>query len=250
MEIKSLIKSLLNINKRVDLFELPTKGLFYPDDFKMWIKKANIDDITEYEYQFRNDDLGSILNKLGKIIRNNTIFSSSYSYDDIKSVDRIYLFIEIVKFTNNKSFFVDAGLGNKVEFCKKTFNYSSLGEYEKFYDPDNKCLNIDGFKYTLPTIGAERCITNYILSKSGDPDAEKYENYLYDFIYFLGQKSHLFESEIDNLINIFNFDMSDSDKIKISNITKSLSYIQKYSLMVDYKVIDLSSILTLDRVWN
>ncbi len=249
MILKSIINSILRLNKIVDLQTLPTQGLFYPDDFKMWIKKANIDDITEYEYQFKNDDLGTILNKMGKIIRNNTIFSSGYYYDDIKSVDRIYLFIEIVKFTNNKPFLVDVGMGSKVEFSNKTFNYFDLGNNIEYYDNTNKCISIDGFKYTLPTIGTERCITNYIISKSGGPDVEKYEKYSYDFIYFLGQKSNLSESEIDNLINIFNHDLSDDDKEKISSITKSLSYIQKYSLMVDYKVIDLSSFLTLDKVW-
>jgi hypothetical protein len=48
-------------------------GLFYNDDFNIWIKKADIEDIIEYEYKYKKDDIGSIINRVKKIVNKNVI---------------------------------------------------------------------------------------------------------------------------------------------------------------------------------
>jgi len=40
MNLSNLIKGLLNLEKEVNIKTLPSQGLFYKDDFKLKIKKA------------------------------------------------------------------------------------------------------------------------------------------------------------------------------------------------------------------
>ena len=106
MNISNILKSILNLQKRIDVNGLPSMGLFYKNDFEIWIKRAEMSDIIEYEYEFKRDDLGSILYKLKRIVEKNVTFSGKYTFNDIKSVDIIFIFIEIVKFTNNTPFLI------------------------------------------------------------------------------------------------------------------------------------------------
>jgi hypothetical protein len=249
MGILNILKSILNINKKIDLKTLPSQGLFYPPEFDLWIKKANIDDITEYEYEFA-EDMGTILSKLKKIVKNNTILSNGFTFDDIKSMDIIFVFIEIVKFTNSKPFFLHDKTKSKIEFSEQTFNYFDPKTIQDVYNPIERNVQIDGFRYTVPTMGVESCITNFIISKSFTPDSKKYETYSYDFIYFLGQKNNISNDEIENLIQIFNHDMDEDDKQKVRKIIHDLSFIASYSLIKDSQIIGLSSSINLQSVWK
>lgn len=249
MSISNLLKSLLNIHKKIDLKNLPSQGLFYPEGFEIWIKKAHIDDITEYEYQF-TEDMSSILAKLKKIVKNNTFFSDGYVFEDIKSMDIIFVFIEIVKFTNNKPFYLHDKSKNRIEFSEKTFNYFDQKVIENIYSPRDRNIQVDGFKYTLPTIGIENCITNFIISKSYTPESQKYETYSYDFIYFLGHKNNVSCEELENLVQIFNYDMEERDREKVRKLVTDLSFLAGYSLVKDSQIIGLSSSIDLQSVWK
>ncbi len=249
MNISNLIKSLLNIHKKIDLKKLPSQGLFYPNDFELEIKKASIDDITEYEYQF-TEDLGTIIHKLKKIVQNNTILPNKFTFEDIKSMDLIFIFIEIVKFTNNKPFYLYDQFKNKIEFSDKNFNYFDQNLIMDFYSPKEKNIQIDGFKYTIPTAGIENCISNFIISKSFTSESKKYEAYSYDFIYFVGQKRFMSNDEMENLVQIFNYDMDDNDKEKVRKIVHDFSFLAGYSLVKDSQIIGLSSNLDLQSVWK
>jgi hypothetical protein len=249
INLSNVFKSLLNINKKINLNDLPSQGLFYPNNFELSIKKASIDDITEYEYQF-SEDIGTILFKLKKIVKNNTILSEGFGFDDIKSMDIIFIFIEIVKFTNNKPFYLYDSLKNKIEFSEKNFNYFDKKLINDIYSPKEKNIQIEGFKYTLPTIGIETCLSNFIVSKSYTPESKKYETYSYDFIYFVGQKNSMSNEEMENLIQIFNYDMEESDREKVRKIVHDLSFLAGYSLIKDSQIIGLSSNIDLQKVWK
>lgn len=256
MSLLSIIKGILNINKKVDVKKLPSQGLFYKDDFEIHIKKAEIADIIEYEHKYDSEDLGIIINRLKKIVEKNVIVSNGYSYNDIKSIDIVFLFLEIVKFTNNKpielSFFNDTiGKEESISFDYNTFNYFELDEkiMDK-YDHINKEFNFDGYKYSVPCIGTENSLTNFLVSKSFDPASAVYNDYSYDFLYFLGHKPHLTYDEIENLIQIFNFDIEDSEKKNIRKIIKNMSVIGKYSLKKDQQIIDVTAKIDLASIWK
>lgn len=144
MSLSNVIKSLLNLQKKVDIKSLPSQGLFYKDDFEVWVKKADVGDIIEYEYNYIKDDLSIVLSRLKRIVEKNTILSRGYSFSDIKSIDIVFLFLEIVQFTKNKpikvSYFNDEiGKIDNINFGKESFNYFKPNEeLMKFYDNSEK----------------------------------------------------------------------------------------------------------------
>lgn len=256
MNLSNLIKGILNLQKKLDKKILPSQGLFYKDDFEIFIKKADISDIIEYEHGYIKDDVSIVINKIKLIVEKNTYFSQDYSFNDIKSIDIIFIFLEIVRFTKGESikikyFNEDSGREDFIEFGSNHFNYFTIDDdIMKYYNSIEKTFEIDGYKYTIPTIGIENSLTNYLISKSYDQDALKYNKLSYDFTYFLGTKNHLSFSEIDNLIQIFNFDMDESEKIKVKKIIKKFLPIQKYSLKRGDKIIDMNSKIDLEKIWR
>lgn len=256
MSLTNILRGILSLNKKIDIKTLPSQGLFYKDDFELWIKKADVEDIIEYEYQYEKEDLGLVITRVKRIVENNVILSKPYSYFDIKSIDIVYLFLEVVKFTNNKKidikYFNDIiGKDELISFDSSNFNYVKLdNKLLKSYDTLDREFVIDGFRYSVPCIGVENSLTNFLISKSNDENADVYNNYSYDFLYFLGHKSNLSFSEIDNLIQIFNCDLTDDDREKVENIVKSFSKIGKYSLKKDSKVIDVAAKIDLEKIWK
>lgn len=256
MEIlQNIFKSMLTQKKEVDLEKLPSMGLFYKNDFKIWIKKASIEDIIEYEYNYQKEDLGSIISRVKKVVKKNTILSNGYSYNDIKSLDIVFLFLSIVRFTNNKDIEIKHldtnGSIINLKFSEETFNYADLdSETMSLYNDQSKEFIIDGFRYSPPSIGIENSITNYLISRSNTPGNEKYSEYNYDFLFFLGHKNTLSEDEIENLIQIFNYDITESDSKKIGEIITKFSNIGKYQLKRKSTIIDITAKIDLEKIWN
>ena len=256
MNLISLVKNLLNLQKKINTKILPSQGLFYKDDFEIWIKKADMEDIIEYEYDYIKDDIGVIIHKVKKAAQKNIVLSYGYTFDDIKSIDIIFLFLEIVKFTKGESIklsYIDENTGKDdiIEFGHNNFNYFKIDDrLMKYYDSEHKQFLIDGYKYSLPSIGVENSLTNFLISKSDSPNAMMYNDYFYDFTYFLDDKSELSFSEIENLIQIFNSDLDKVEMDKINNIMKTFLPIQSYSLKRDGRVIEISSKIDLEKIWK
>jgi hypothetical protein len=178
MSLTSIIKGILNIQKKIDLKTLPSQGIFYNDGFEIYIKKANLEDIIEYEYDYDEEQLGSVISKIKKIVEKNTTITPPNTYNDVKSIDIVFLFLEIVKFTNNKpiniAFFNDLlAKEEHIKFESTNFNYFQLDEkiLEK-YDSETKEFNFEGFKYSVPSIGVENALTQFLISKSLTKNSE------------------------------------------------------------------------------
>lgn len=254
MSIANLLKALLSTEKKIKKTELPSQGLFYKDDFEIKIKKAKQEDIIEYKENYIKDDLGSIINEIKKIVKKNVIISEGYSFLDIKSIDVVFLFLEIVSLTkgNVLTFNIhDDNLGYiNIELKPENFNYFFINhKLMKKYNKVEKCFEIDGFKYTLPSIGIENSLTDFLISKVNEPDAKKYNYYFYDFTNFVGNKNLLTHQEVENLINVFNFDIDDSDMSIIKKILKTFEPIQRYSFIRDGYIIEITSKIDLEKIW-
>lgn len=256
MNLVNLLKGLLNLQKKLEVKNLPSQGLFYNEDFEISIKKAQVEDIIEYEHNYIKDDLSVVISKLKKVVEKNSIFSNAYEFNDLKSIDIVFLFLEIVKFTKGKAvnltyFDDELGKENMIEFSSNYFNYFRLNEeIMKHYEKSTREFLIDDFKFSLPSIGVENCITNYLISKSDENDAIKYNDYNYDFIFFLGNKRKINFEEIENLIQIFNEDLEIEDRKKIKKIVKLFQPIQRYSLKRGNKVIEINSKIDLEKIWK
>jgi len=109
---------------------------------------------------------------------------------------------------------------------------------------------MSGYKYSLPAIGIENSLTNFLIDKSNKPDAHIYSGIFYDFMYFLLDKNSLTFTEIENLIQIFNYDLDKSEIKKIKKILNIFLPLQKYSLIKDGKVIEMDSKIDLEKIWK
>jgi hypothetical protein len=193
----NLFKCFFNAQRKIDVGLLPSQGLFYKDDFLLWIKKADVQDIIEYEHNYVKDNIGIILEKIKRLVEKNIIISSNYKFVDIKSIDIIFIFFEIVKFTKNKSvsliyFNDETGKDEPIEFSSETFNYFKIeGELNQSYNKIDKSFDLNGYKYSLPSLGIENSLTNFLINKSIDPEAAKYKTLNYNFTYFLGHKNNV-----------------------------------------------------------
>lgn len=250
--ISGLINSILKYKKEIKTRNLPSQGFFYKDDFKIYIEKASMDSIVEYQYSYKRDNIGNIISNIKNVVKKHTSFSKGYSFEHIKSIDIIYIFLEIVKFTNKKDILIPyvenlSGKEGNVKFSHETFNYFTFDvSLMKYYDADEAEFKIKGYRFSIPCIGVEDSLTKF-LSKKTDI---VYNQYNYDFMYFLSGKSSLSDDEIDNLIQIFSFDIDDSERELIMNIIEKFKGMMNYSLRKGSDVIDINSTLDLENVWN
>jgi hypothetical protein len=252
MNLYDYVKNIFIKKKKIDVKELPSQGFFYEENFQLYIKKATDKDIEYYKDGFIPTDLGVILNKIKNIVMNNVI--SNYDFDYIRSIDMIFIFFEIVKFTKNKSYdiiYFDLN-GNKknIEFSSKYFNYFDFNQYKNNWNKIDRCFDINGYKYSLPSISAENCLTDFLHYRSIEGNPEKWNKYNYDFIYFLGKKEFITFDEIENLIQIFNYDLSEEESNKVVDIIKSFRKLQRYTLMDNGFEVDLSTRINLQDVWK
>ena len=256
MRLTNFIRRIFIKKKKVEIKNLPSQGLFYKDDFNISIKRVNIKEITEYENNYDRENLGLVLGRLKKIVENNIVISKGYSFKHIKSIDVIFIFLEIVRFTKEKpvqlEYFNDEiGAIDKIDFDEKNFNYCRLNEETMSdWDSNQKCFVINGYKFSLPSIGIENSLTNFLINKSYDEDSSNYTDYSYNFTYFLGDKEFLTFEEIENLIQIFNFDMEDDEVEKIDHLVRRFIPLQRYSLIKNNKVIEMSSKINLQEIWK
>ena len=254
MKIFHFFKNLFIKSKKLDIGILPSQGYFYDDKFSIFIKKAKLEDISEYEVDFVREDLSSILRKIKRVVKKNVIIKGDYSFEYIKSIDIIFIFFEIVKITRNKiidiTYFDDYGGEFKVDFGSKSFNYYNFNNIINNWDSKTRDFLVNGYKYSLPSMGVENSLTQFLINKSYEEDSEKYNGYRYSFVYFVGSKENLTTEEIENLIQIFNYDM-DSDEIeKIDKVIKSFSSLQRYTLKKGDKIIEITSRINLETIWK
>ena len=255
MNLCNILRKFCNSKKVIDKSKLPSQGLFYKDDMVIQIKRASDDHISNYEDKFVKENLSLIIQKVKKIVEDNIILTNGYIFEDIKSIDVVFLFLEIVKFTKNNvislNYTDDTGKAENIEFNTESFNYYKLSDdIMTLYNKEDKYFEINNYKYSLPSIGIENCLTQFLLNISGTPGSGKYNKYSYDFTYFLSDRNFLGFDEIDNLIQIFNFDIDNEEKLKIKRIIQIFSPLQRYSLIKEGKEIEINSKIDLGNIWK
>jgi len=71
-----LLRGIFNLTKNIDIKTLPSQGLFYKDDFKISIKRADVEDIIEYEHNYIKDNVGVVISKLKHLVKKNIKIST------------------------------------------------------------------------------------------------------------------------------------------------------------------------------
>jgi len=247
MNLLNIIKGvILSKGVDVDIKKLPSQGIFYNSDMKISISPVSDGDIEEYEMGYNPADILGSIKRLKEIVKKYTKISGGYVFKDLKNIDIIYLFLEIVKLTTRRPiylFFFDSYVGKvkRIKFSEKSFKYFDFNTYMELFDRESKQFIIDGFKFSIPSIGVEESLSNFLIGL--DKDKYKYyDNLSYKFIYFLGNKSELSKDEIDNLISLFNEDMTDRDKSIIMDICLKFEDLNTYKIKTKMGLISVSSI--------
>lgn len=257
MNVLKFFKDILKKKEReiLNLNELPSRGLFYKDDMVITMSKCTVDDISLYEKIYNPADLMITLNLMRYIIKACLTFNKKYTYKDLKSADVVYIFFKIVKYTTDRGInipFFDERISavNSIEFGSESFNYFDYTPYMDVYNKDKKELLLDGYSLSLPTVGAEESLIKFITHKSDEIDTDELVNYSYDFMYFLGNKSKLSFKEVDNLIIIFNSDLSDKEKSIVRNIVNKFNNMVSYSVKRDSDIIPIKHKIDLSNIWK
>lgn len=171
------------------LEDLPSKGRFYRDDFRISIRSASTKEIREWstldENNIRDIDekLNSILTSCVKI----QFGAQRGSYKDFLEEDRLYVILRIKELTykdgENKLMMPVKGRNCPTSTCKsqtaeelRTDNIQFQDEHEtigKYYDFENRCYSVQTKNHgtiTLspPNIGVMRAVTTYIGERESD----------------------------------------------------------------------------------
>ena len=90
MNLIKLIRNLLTSKVKIDVKKLPSQGFFYNDDFEIYIKKADINDISEYESDYNKENLSSVLRKLKKIVEKTQVAKQNDGKTEAQILNTFY----------------------------------------------------------------------------------------------------------------------------------------------------------------
>ena len=169
--------------RNIPLTDLPSQGRYYPDNTKITIRAARVDEIHEFS-SINEEDASDVIDKMTYIVSKCVkIYYGNVlgHYKDLINADRIVLILKIRELT-----FKEGLRGIKIPVpsdacstsgCKPqdfieftsgmlTF-YKPAPELEKYYDPENKCYNIQTKSYGtitlyITTIGVTQAISSWI----------------------------------------------------------------------------------------
>ena len=162
-------------------------GRFYPDDTRISIRAARVDEIREFS-AIDESDIKDVTDKLTYMVSQCVkVYYGNIpgSYKDLLSADRIVLILKIreITFLDGMSSIKLPVPANACETagCKPQdsiiFNSAKLDftipspELEKYYDSVNKCYNVRTKSFgtiTLfpPSIGVTSVVTNWIVEQA------------------------------------------------------------------------------------
>jgi hypothetical protein len=168
--------------KNMPIENLPSQGMFYPDDIVISIRAANVKEIRHFSTIDENDfidgddKLNFILESCVKI---KTKQIQKPSWKDIQDMDRFYLILAIRELTflnDDNALQMDISCPNcgntdRIIITKERIDYFKIDErIMKYYNSETKSFIIkmkDGvtFELFLPTLGVANFIKNYIRNK-------------------------------------------------------------------------------------
>jgi len=161
----------------VNAVNMPSGGMFYPNDIKINIRSANVSEIRHFS-SIDETNVFDADEKLNYILESCTQITSSkkrLSYKDILEEDRFYLILSIRDLTfpePESNLTVDhvdkKGDKHQIEIKKENFTYFKVPEtLDKYYDEERKSFMIETKSFGTiemrpPSIGVMQKMTAYI----------------------------------------------------------------------------------------
>jgi len=251
MNIQNILTALLTDRKQLDVKTLPSQGYFYPEDLRLSIRRAEFWDILEYENTIDRTNVIKSIESIKAVVKRCVELNQPYTYDHLKSVDIIFVFLEIVKFTNGKDIMVSytdrSGVERQAPFGPETFNYFDFTPFLQHYSPETREMLMSGYRFSFPSIGVENSLSAYI---NATKDPSEFKDVSFDFLFFVSGRHSLEPAEVQNLIQIFNHDLDEVERKKVSSVIEGFSPIVSYSLKVDGLKVEMKSNINLENIWH
>lgn len=178
--------------QKLNIPDLPTRGLFYPEDTEILIRAARAEEIRHWS-TLDERDLSALDDMLNYILERCVTVKypggSHSSWKDLKEVDRFYVILAVHEYTFKKGenkLQVKVSETKKLDVKKEMIDYISFDErIMKFYNPDKRLFTItldDGspaFDISLPTVGVTNWLKNYVIRKRQmqEPISEDFINF-------------------------------------------------------------------------
>lgn len=162
--------------QRINIVDLPTRGLFYPEGCELTIRAATAGEIrhwstlNENDLSMIDDMLNYIIERCCKIKFPNSISS----WRDIKEVDRFYIILAIreLTFVNGENKLqVNVSETSKIDVTKDMIDFIKLDEkIMRFYSTEERLFiltfkNGRKMKINIPSVGVTQWLKNYINRK-------------------------------------------------------------------------------------
>lgn len=226
-KISTLVTSLKR--KKINIDNLPSRGLFYDKDFSLTLKPIDKNNIINFKTSIVKYSKNPILmtRLMNKIVQLSLV--EKENFEKIVSIDVMYLFILVVNISHKEKLDIE-----------KDFKHFDWDKYKEYYNKSEKAFDIKGFKYAPPKCLIQEDVVNYILNQSMKKQEEIPEESL-NFMYFIKDKKRLTPEEVENLLKIFSSDLSIKDKNLVNLIVKRFSKINRYRVGKN-KQITLSNI--------
>lgn len=161
----------------INVTDMPSGGMFYPEDIKISIRSAKVAEIRHFS-SIDENNVFDVDEKLNYILEACTQITSSkrrLSYKDILEEDRFFLILSIRDLTfpePESNLTVDhvdkKGDKHKIEIKKDYFTYFKIPQsLDKYYDAEAKSFMIETKSFGTiemrpPTIGIMQRMTAYI----------------------------------------------------------------------------------------
>lgn len=167
----------------IAITDLPSKGIFYPEGTKLFVKSATLGDIKSWSSTDEND-LTSIDNALNNILESCCIlaypenYGVNASWRDLKEIDRFYIILAIHDFTwpDDKNP-LKISIDEKTEINVKKDNIEFVkfsDKLMKFYNEQKRCFSFPAkapcfeggmMNIYIPNVGIAKWLNDYISTR-------------------------------------------------------------------------------------
>lgn len=192
----------------------PSKGLFYPENTRFFIRAAEVKEIRHFS-TINEQDPFSIDEALNEILKSCMMTRQpgrQSSFKDLKEEDRIYLILAIreLTFPNGENQLIvkstcnECNHDNEIKIKNEVFEVNDIDEkLMKYYDYDSRMFHVTTkssgtIKITPPSIGVMMEVTKYIQKKQ--QEGKKIDQSFIKILPYLTQEWRGFnDSAINNL---------------------------------------------------
>lgn len=181
----------------INLEDLPTKGIFYPQGTKLFIRAATGGEIRHWSQSNEEEllDIDDALNYMLERCLSVKMEGRIADYKDIVEIDRFYLILAIRDFTftdGNNELMINISENEQIPLKKDNIDFIKFDDnIMRFYNAEKRCFTIQSFKSKkgddirlakplniyMPKVGITRWLKDYVRRKN-----QTQEMYDKDFI--------------------------------------------------------------------